>query len=117
MTTRHAYNQSGVSWYIAVSNVSLPDIPGGETGGDGFVYGNIPPNTTIVIEYEQPGDHGEQGPNGGNITLQPAGGNAGSWEWKPGAAPFDEISILHDGSTDGLNLNEPAGGDVQLFGG
>jgi hypothetical protein len=114
MTTRHCYNQTNDAWYIAITGASLPDLFG-VTQGDGFIYANIPPNSTCTIEYTntQPG---EGQALGGNITFQQPGRPAGSWAWTPGVVPFPDITIEHDGDTDGLNLNEPAGGDVTLFG-
>lgn len=116
---RHVYNMTGDVYYFAIAadkgGVST-DCPEATTRGDGTVECFIQPNATITVTYSTSEQLGMQNAHGA-ITFADKDKIVKTWKWDFGqATSFNSPHIFHQGSTNGLNLNTPSDGDVQLYG-
>ena len=111
-TVRHIYNMTDKIWYFAIQpdfGVIKTDCPGAWTRADRVTECFVPPNTTFSLGYDWY-LNGFIPIYSGSITLQSPDGIVNNWDYF-GTTPY----IHHSGRTTGVNLNDPADGDIQLF--
>ncbi len=113
---RHIYNQSIMSWTVGASAANGGILISNDAGCAALSATqpgawNVPAGCTVTVTYAQ----NFAIPIGVIGTLYFRGAVAASYPYYQG--DFETCGRLnHSGVTAAMNLNEPADGDVQLFG-